>query len=170
MGALNKTITNPTQPSRCPYQDSNTAPPQYNSQALLLAAACLATVKFVGPFVKVMSKSSSFWACFLLKRRLMRSKAVCAYPLVLLLLLSDKFTELRRVRYGSGWLTTLYFLFLNSVTWNDNSEAARNPSLAFGMMVINSDAVKAPADFRARKEPRGGPQTHRLRKLIGECV
>jgi len=47
MGALNK-----TQPSRCPYQDSNTAPPEYNSLGFLFTAACLATVKFVGPFCK----------------------------------------------------------------------------------------------------------------------
>jgi len=64
MGMLNKTATNPTQPSRYQYQDSNTAPPKYNSQALLLAAPWLATVKFVGTVCKVYAKE--FWILRLL--------------------------------------------------------------------------------------------------------
>lgn len=43
----------------------------------------------------------------------------------------------------------MYFLFLKSVTENDNMEAARNSYLAFGMMAITSDAVKAHTDPRA---------------------
>jgi hypothetical protein len=64
MGALNKTATNPNQPSRCQYEDSNTAPPEYNSQALLIVAACLVTVAFVGPFCKGHVKE--FWLLSLL--------------------------------------------------------------------------------------------------------
>jgi hypothetical protein len=64
MGMLNKTATNPTQPSRYLYQDSNTEPPEYNSQALLLASAWLATVKFVGLVCKGHAKE--FWLLSLL--------------------------------------------------------------------------------------------------------
>jgi hypothetical protein len=88
----------------------------------------------------------------------MWSKVVCTYPLVFLLLFSDKFTELHRIRYGSGRLTTVYFLFLNSVTWNDNTEGAHNSSLAFSTMVINSDADKTPTDLRARGSAVAAPK------------
>jgi hypothetical protein len=105
-----------------------------------------------------MSKSSGFWAYFLPKRRLMRSKVVCTYPPAFLLHFSDKFTELHRIRYDSGPLTTVYLLFLKSVTWNEIMEAARNPSLAFGTMVIKSDADKANTDLRARGSPVEAPK------------
>jgi hypothetical protein len=52
----------------------------------------------------------------------------------------------------------VYFLLSNAVTWNDNTEAARNPSLAFGTMVINSDADKAPTDLRARGSAVAAPK------------
>jgi hypothetical protein len=103
------------------------------------------------------------------KRRLLRSKAVCTYPLVLLLRLSDKFTKLHRIRYDSGRITTVYFLFLNSVTWNDNTEAAPNPSLAFGTRVIKSDADKAPTALRARRAPWRPPNTQITQTHWGIC-
>lgn len=50
--------------------------------------------------------------------------------------------------------------------------AARNSYLAFGMMAITSDAVKAHTDPRAlgSRVGYGDPQTHRLRNLTEDYV
>lgn len=64
MGALNKTVTNPTHTSRCPYQDSTMASPEHNKQAQFLATACFPTVKFVRPYCNGHVKE--FWLLSLL--------------------------------------------------------------------------------------------------------